>query len=80
MQNRWIYKKVEYKDDSGFFEFKKAVPDEEQLRSAMDDIVASANLGGWTITALTYLPHEKFMGGSGSFLAGVTIVATLSKP
>lgn len=80
MLNRWVSKKVEYIDKSGFLQHERAEPHEEQLRAALDEIVASANLAGCTITALTYLPHEKMMGGSGSIVSGVTIVATLSKP
>lgn len=55
-------------------------PDEDQLKEALNEITESANNGGWTITALTYLPHDRMVGQFGPLTSGVTIVATLSKP
>lgn len=76
MQNTWVYQKVEYRSEGGLLGPYLMEPDEEQLKEALDQIVEAANKGGWTITALTHLPHERVSG----LAYGVTLVATLSKP
>ncbi len=76
MQNTWVYQKVEYRTTGGLFGLNLMEPDEEQLKEALGQIVEAANEGGWTITALTHLPHERIAG----MAYGVTLVATMSKP
>lgn len=80
MQNTWVYKRIEYVKSGGFLAHIGTDPNEEQLRMALDEIVASANNGGWTVSALMYLPHERTQATMGPLISGVTIVATLSRP
>lgn len=76
MQNTWVYQKIQYKRTSGFLTHVFLEPDEDQLKEALNQIVEAANKDGWTVTALTCLPHERVAGT----VTGVTLVATLSKP